>query len=319
MKRDGANIGKDAQSGSSSPRARLSEGARLEWPNSSWADSSRVRLAYDVAFMKVFISWSGDLSRQIAEAIRDWLPGVIQAVRPYFTPDDVAKGSRWNSDISKELSDSSVGLICLTADNLTAPWIMFEAGALAKNLEKSKVCPLLFGLEPTDIKGPLVQFQATEFKRDDFFRVIKTVNGELRDSCLAPEVLESVFDMWWPKLKESIDGLLVAKGKDTSAVKRSERDLLEELLALTRDIAREPARDRLHPGAIKDLLDHVEEISTKCIAAGAAETMKDSILALEKPTLYFAKRVSPAAADAGRERFEKVKDALEAAINDIPF
>ena len=44
--------------------------------------------------MQIFISWSGEKSRKIGEAFRHWLPEVIQSVRPYFTPDDVAKGQR---------------------------------------------------------------------------------------------------------------------------------------------------------------------------------------------------------------------------------
>ena len=84
--------------------------------------------------MKVFISWSGDTSRMIADEIRKWLPGVLQAVKPYFSPDDIAKGTRWESEISKELEASSVGLLVITPDNIQAPWLMFEAGALAKNL-----------------------------------------------------------------------------------------------------------------------------------------------------------------------------------------
>src|SRR5580704_6319798 len=116
--------------------------------------------------MKVFISWSGDASRAIADSLRKWLPGVLQAVRPYFSPDDITKGARWEGEISKELAASRIGLLILTSENIEAPWLLFEAGALAKNLEKSKVCPLLFGVEPTDVKGPLVQFQAAKFNAE---------------------------------------------------------------------------------------------------------------------------------------------------------
>ena len=43
-------------------------------------------------YSKVFISWSGDLSKKIAEELRFWLPAVLQFVKPYFTPNDIEKG-----------------------------------------------------------------------------------------------------------------------------------------------------------------------------------------------------------------------------------
>jgi len=55
---------------------------------------------------KVFISWSGELSRKLGEALRTWLPGTLQYVRPYFTPDDIEKGTKWDSEIAKELESS---------------------------------------------------------------------------------------------------------------------------------------------------------------------------------------------------------------------
>ena len=134
--------------------------------------------------MKIFISWSGELSKEIAEILRQWIPGVIQAAKPYYSPDDITKGTRWSSEISKELDASKVGIICLTKDNLNSSWIMFEAGALSKNLEKSKVCPILFGIEPSDIKGPLIQFQASKFSKKEIKRVTKMINQELSDNCL---------------------------------------------------------------------------------------------------------------------------------------
>jgi hypothetical protein len=52
--------------------------------------------------MKVFVSWSGDHSRQLAEAIHEWLPNVMQFTKPFFTPTDIDKGARWHNEISKE-------------------------------------------------------------------------------------------------------------------------------------------------------------------------------------------------------------------------
>jgi hypothetical protein len=196
--------------------------------------------------MKIFISWSGDLAKNIAEIFRQWIPGVIQAAKPYYSPDDITKGTRWSSDISKELDASKVGLICLTKDNLGSPWIMFEAGALSKNIEESKVVPLLFGIEPSDVEGPLVQFQAAKFSKTEMKRVIEMINLELGEAALSTDVLKDVFDMWWPKLETEISeaekrakSIKEAEEKAKNIQKkdsRSERDLLEEVLSLTREI-----------------------------------------------------------------------------------
>jgi hypothetical protein len=80
--------------------------------------------------------------KKLAEILNAWLPQVIQAVRPFFTPDDIQKGARWGSEISKELEQTRVGIICLTRANLQAPWLMFEAGALAKSMKESRVVRL---------------------------------------------------------------------------------------------------------------------------------------------------------------------------------
>lgn len=186
--------------------------------------------------MKVFISWSGELSKNIAEIFREWIPGVIQAVRPYYSPDDITKGTRWNSEIAKELDISKIGLICLTPDNLESPWIMFESGALAKNIDKSKVVPILFKVDPSDIKGPLVQFQASKFNKTDIKRVIKMINEELGEQGLSNDVFNNVFEMWYPKLEEKINQQLENyKPEEQNGDIRSERDILEEILTLTRE------------------------------------------------------------------------------------
>lgn len=38
--------------------------------------------------MKIFISWSGKLSQNLGNALKEWIPDVLQAVQCYFTPED---------------------------------------------------------------------------------------------------------------------------------------------------------------------------------------------------------------------------------------
>ena len=75
--------------------------------------------------MKVFISWSGETSRLIGEALRDWLPDVIQAAQPFMSAVDVTGGEVWDNRVTQELADSIVGIVCLTPENLTASAILY--------------------------------------------------------------------------------------------------------------------------------------------------------------------------------------------------
>ena len=77
--------------------------------------------------MKVFISWSGEKSNKIANILREWIPCVIQSIKPYVSSKDIDKGARWSTDIAKELEDSHFGIICITKSNINAPWINIEA------------------------------------------------------------------------------------------------------------------------------------------------------------------------------------------------
>jgi hypothetical protein len=183
--------------------------------------------------MKVFISWSGPLSKQIGEAIKDWLPAVLQNVKPYFTPSDIDKGSRWSSDISKELESSKIGIFIYTKDNLDSQWMLFEAGAISKTLGSAKVCPILFGLDNSDFKGPLTQFQTSQFEKTDFKKLVKSINQSQTESKLEDKVLTEVFEMWWPKLEQKISNILT-KEKVENVNLRDDRELLEEILALSR-------------------------------------------------------------------------------------
>lgn len=221
---------------------------------------------------KVFISWSGDLSRRLGEALRNWLPATLQYVKPYFSPDDIEKGAKWNSEIAKELETSNVGVICLTQDNTDKPWILFESGALSKSLDKARVCTLLFDLDAADVKGPLTSFQATRFSRDDFKRLVSTINSTAGDAKLETPVLDNVFNMWWPHLEEQVTAILSTHNKGTKRERRPERDILEEILELTRMNAERAHRQTkistIPPPLIQDLVDSITDILLRSFERG---------------------------------------------------
>lgn len=188
--------------------------------------------------MKVFISWSGDTSKRVAECIREWLPTVLQTIKPYFTPSDIEKGTRWSSDIAAELDSSIAGIFCVTPENINSQWLMFEAGAISKKVENSLVCPILIGLETSDIHGPLTQFQATLFEKSDFKRLISDLNKANNSNTLEEGVLHKVFEQFWPELEEKVRDI-IKKSSDRADIAdlRSDRNLLEEILDLSRALA----------------------------------------------------------------------------------
>lgn len=151
--------------------------------------------------MKVFISWSGTVSRHVAEAMRDWLPAVIQEVEPWLSAEDIAPGERWSQRLASELSASKLGILCLTAENVSTPWILFEAGALSKSVGESRVIPLLCDLDYSDLVAPLSQFQATKLSREGIQRLLQSVNA-LCERPLSDARLDAAFKVWWPRLAE---------------------------------------------------------------------------------------------------------------------
>ena len=192
--------------------------------------------------MKIFISWSGEVSRNAAMALRDWLPSVIKAVKPFVSPEDIDRGSKWFPDISTKLEQTDFGILCITPQNATAPWIIFEAGALSKKLDLSKVTPFLVGLSPSDLEGPLAQFYATSTEQENVFKLVKTINNQLEKNSLPETALKRTFDRWWPDLDKHLqrfteDAQNVPQTESTS--KRKMDDMVVEILNLSRSIARQ--------------------------------------------------------------------------------
>jgi hypothetical protein len=189
--------------------------------------------------MKLFLSWSGERSKILADSLYRWLPGVINAVDPWLSSSDIDPGSRWGVEIAEQLENTRYGIICVTADNLNAPWLLFEAGALSKYVKKSRVVPLLLDNKPAEIKGPLAQFQAIQASRDDIKKLIIGINLTVLESGekgLEKTFLDEAFELWWPKLQLSLES--IPRAIDTvKRNERSQREMIEELLILVRNLA----------------------------------------------------------------------------------
>ncbi|MEW6645986.1 MAG: TIR domain-containing protein [Pseudomonadota bacterium] len=218
--------------------------------------------------MKVFISWSGDTSHKVAKALRDWLPSVIQSIIPYVSSEDIDKGARWSSDIADELDESSFGVLCVTPDNIDAPWLNFEAGALGKSVDKSRVCPFLFRIKRSDVTGPILQFQSTIHEKEDVYKLIKSINEACGDHGIEEFRLERTFEVWWPKLDEELKTINVVDQEQTVDPVAEEAGgyvsrVLEEVLEISRTnqkLLRDPTTI-LPPDYFEHIMERIERHS----------------------------------------------------------
>lgn len=183
--------------------------------------------------MKVFISWSGERSKSLAGALRDWLPLVLHYVEPWVSDKDISAGDRWAQSIAGELESSNFGIICITPENLTSEWILFESGALSKSMLDGKVVPLLFGLELSDLSGPLSQFQAQKIEFSGITKVVKAIN-KVSTVKAADEIVDRLLPTLWPSLQESL-GKIPDK-KPTGKPARQTHEILEELVSGVRGL-----------------------------------------------------------------------------------
>ena len=78
--------------------------------------------------MRVFISWSGELSKVVGAEVRDWLPLVLQGLDVFMSDVNIDSGTRWFESIGTNLKDSEFGIIVVTRENQVRPWLLFEAG-----------------------------------------------------------------------------------------------------------------------------------------------------------------------------------------------
>lgn len=207
--------------------------------------------------MLIFTSWSGERSSALAKSMVDWLPKVIQSVRVFYSK-QIEKGKNGVDEIQKALAKCSAGIIFLTPENLNNAWIHYEAGALSKFRDKSRVWTLLYDLDTTDVSGPLSQFQHTLCEKEDLRSLVKSINGQTQNGIKNESTLMETFDQWWPSLENQISKV------SSIAVKRSKDGIEEKLDQLLRkaesdqnanlaDIVRSLRSENLRSGTPEDV------------------------------------------------------------------
>ena len=155
--------------------------------------------------MDIFLSWSGTRSKRIAEILEGWLPRVAPQYKPWIS-NRIRAGERWSPQLMERLRKSSAGIFCVTPENLTAPWLIFEAGALSNTVDGVSIIPLLYEIDPEALNSPLSLFQSTNVTKDGMLKLLRDLNYT-DGHRLEEETLETLFKPKWQEFEEAIKGV----------------------------------------------------------------------------------------------------------------
>jgi len=180
-------------------------------------------------------------------AWKAFIPCVIQSVNAFLSSSDLEPGARWGEGLDLALEEADIGILCLTQDNKDEPWILFEAGALAKKVGTARVVPFLLDLTPGQLKPPLGRFNAREFKREDVFGIVGMIRNQHDPiSRLGEATFKRSFNAFYPRFEKKIKAVPHPDPRKKPP-KRTQDDILEEILTLLRHRPSNPPRQVFEP------------------------------------------------------------------------
>lgn len=158
--------------------------------------------------MNIFLSWSGEISKSFAKALKSWISNYFDFKVDFFLSEEISAGKLWYDAIEENLNKCELGIFCLTAENLKSPWLGFEAGWLSKRFLDGTAIPLLLNVNPEDYnQSPLSGFQSKKVDLNGILYVLKQINAlsknKIRDTILQNNV-ENNFNVLNKELKTII-------------------------------------------------------------------------------------------------------------------
>ena len=181
----------------------------------------------------LFLSWSGQRSYLVAKAFYVSLKEIFRDsdLEIYFS-ENMTKGVRWNQALNDALNNADFGILCLTKENLSAPWLMYEAGALSR---KAVVAPFLLDLDAPKPEEPVTQFQLTTFEREDLKSLILSIRDcfvDKKEAVVDQDILERLFQLEYDRKEGGLEQRL---REAREARESDKKDRIERLRELCKD------------------------------------------------------------------------------------
>ena len=191
----------------------------------------------DAEKFKVFISWSGSPSKEIAKLLESWLPDIFDNIAPWVSDTGIEPGARSYGSIADALANAKMGIIVATKANQQAPWITYEAGALSNlfSVEQSRVVPLLVDFATqSELTSPLSQFQNCSLNEAGMEKLCRQISKLMGSS---PENIAKRVSAFWKTLKDGVNQAIEDAPRTAAPVRKID-DVLDDILSTVRAIAR---------------------------------------------------------------------------------
>lgn len=131
---------------------------------------------------RLFISWSGELGKKVAELIYDWIDTSYKNAKAnVFLSTRIEPGRQGFTEIMNALDNCTKGFFIMTRERIRSPWIHFEAGAISKADASNWVIPIYVDIDRESLgNDPLTEFQSNySFCYDDLEELISYIGKEL--------------------------------------------------------------------------------------------------------------------------------------------
>lgn len=178
--------------------------------------------------MNIFISQTKGKSREVAEALQDWLRTDIRLGDPW-TSEDIPGGKNSKGAIKKALKNARFGILCITADNQTNQWIIFEAGVLESR--GVTVFPYIIDLEQrSGLPRPINDVQGVFANEIGTKSLVSEINKAFGYP-VHEATLMKAFDNEWPAFEKKLDKIRQPK-KTVSDYEKAIDDFIKIIVGI---------------------------------------------------------------------------------------